>query len=203
MNGELINLNNHKLHKRNKMIVAISIVLATLAIIIWNYLIENPVMPDIQIPESKNITYNIGKIGSYTPTDIVTNIDDNLGKPVLIYLYTTWCSSCKKQLPVINEMARKFQNTDLQVIAIAIDRNMNEQVLIDYLFYYGNIYFKPNYLLYNDGLVDILKTKSIEYNNRIPLTILVGRDGKISSRFVGYKSEDYLNRIIMRALSVN
>jgi thiol-disulfide isomerase/thioredoxin len=203
MENQVIDLANICNQKKKKMIVAISIVLATLAIIIWNYVIENPILPDIEIPESKNITYNLSKVSAITPGDIITIIDNNQGKPILLYLYTTWCPSCKKQLPIINEMARKFQSTDLQIVSVAIDRNIREQGLIDYLFYYGNIYFKPNYLVYSDGLVDLLQAKKIEYNNRIPLTVLINRDGKIASRFVGNKSEDFLNRKIMRSLSGN
>jgi thiol-disulfide isomerase/thioredoxin len=186
--------------KNKKMIVVISIITAILALVIWNNFIENETAPDINIPESKNISFNTSQINSITPGDIITEINNNHGKPVLLFLYTSWCSICKKQLPIINEAARRFQNTDLQIISIAIDKNISNKALADYLNFYGSIYFKPNYLVYTDGLADLLKTKAIEYNNRIPLTVLIARNGKIITRFTGFKSQNYLNRKIMRSL---
>ncbi|MFT6259320.1 MAG: hypothetical protein ACJA0S_001310 [Rickettsiales bacterium] len=98
-------------------------------------------------------------------------------------------------------MARKFQNTELKVISVAIDRNIDANVLNNYLQSYQNIYFKPEYLLYNDGLENLLKSKNIRYNKIIPLTVLIDRNGKITTRFTGAKSENYLNRKIIKILA--
>jgi thiol-disulfide isomerase/thioredoxin len=193
----LVNLNQIKKLKRAKMIVFILIAAAVFSAITWKYLIYDSAI-DFKIPESSNQTYN--QPIAILPNDILSQIDDNLGKPILLYVYTTWCGICKQQLPIINEMARKFQNTDLKVISVAIDRNIDGASLMNYLEYYKNIYFKPEYLIYNDGLSDLLKTKNIRYNRIIPLTVLIGRTGEVETRFTGAKSEKYINRKIIKTL---
>lgn len=179
------------------MIAAILISVAILSIAIWNN-IENQEAGNSKIPESNNKTYNNSI--AISPSDIINQIENNQGGPILLYLYTTWCSICKEQFPVINEVARKFQNTDLRVISVAIDKNIDDATFQKYLQYYQNIYFRPQYLVYNDGLSDLLIKKSIKYNKIIPLTVLIDRDGSIKTRFTGYKSSKFLTRKIIKTL---
>ncbi len=196
--NNIVNLNQIKNLKRAKMIVAILIVVAILSTIIWSRYVQDPSV-HLQIPESNNITYNQPK--AIAPSDILTQIDNNSGRPILLYIYTTWCNICRHQLPNINEMARKYQNTDLKVITVAIDRNIDAQNLMEYLSEQKNIYFEPQFLVYTDGLGDLLAQKKIKYNKIIPLTVLIGRDGEVDTRFTGYKREGYLNRKIIKILT--
>ena len=70
----------------------------------------------------------------------------------------------------------------------------------NYLQYYQNIYFQPQYLVYSDGLGDLLSKKGIKYNKIIPLTVVIGRDGVVKTRFTGYKSKKSLTRKIIKTL---
>ena len=64
----------------------------------------------------------------------ITNILENSKvKPVLLYIYTNWCKTCVKNLPTINEIAREFQNTELEVLTLAIDRDMTKAQLKNHL----------------------------------------------------------------------
>ena len=193
----IVNLNKIKNSKKAKMIVAILIVVAILSIIIWNNVV-NQELDNIKIPESNNKTYFHPE--AISPGDIVNQIEKNKGKPILLYIYTTWCGVCKQQFPIINELSRKFQNTDLKVISVAIDKNIDDAALQNYLQYYHNIYFQPQYLVYSDGLGDLLDKKGIKYNKIIPLTVLIDRDGSIKTRFTGYKGEKSLTRQIIKTL---
>jgi thiol-disulfide isomerase/thioredoxin len=194
----VIRFDKFKKSKDKKMIATILIIAFILSIIIWDRFIENSQIADFDIPPSENTTYS--KILSISPADMVEQIEDNAGRPILLHLYTTWCGICKKQLPVINEVARKFQNTDLKTIAIAIDKNIDDGALSNYLSGYGDIYFRPSHLLYNDGLTQALKKKGIKYSRIIPLTVLIAPDGKIIKRFTGYKPARYLERKIIKTL---
>lgn len=201
-NSQIIYLNKFRNYKKIKsMIFIILAFAAVVGFVMWNYLVENPPISDLKIPVSENHTYNLDNSSTITPADIINEIDNNKNKPTLIYLYTTWCSVCKAQFPIVNELARKFQNTDLKIVAVAIDRNINNQAMANYLSVYGNIYFKPHYLLYQDGLEDLLKTKGIKFNKIIPLTVLINRNGAVAVSFTGQKGENYLTRKIMKSLS--
>ncbi|MFT6332573.1 MAG: thiol-disulfide isomerase/thioredoxin [Lentimonas sp.] len=197
MQQKLIGLHQFKKIKQLKMIIVILIASAIAATLMWKYLGEDPA-DNLQIPQSSNYTYQTPR--AIAPSDIINQIESNIGKPILLHLYTTWCGICKKQLPVINEMSRKFQNTDLKVIIVAIDRNIDSESLKTYLEYHKNIYFEPQFLVYNDGLSDLLSQKNIRYNRVVPLTVLIDRSGKVDLRFTGYKKEHYVNRKIIKSL---
>lgn len=193
--NNFINLKQFKKIKRAKMIATILIIATISSMIIWDNIL-NRKADNIKIPESGNKTYNIPE--TISPGDIISEIDNNKGKPILLYIYTTWCSICKKQFPVVNEMARKFQNTDLKIITVAIDKNIDDASFANYLHSYHNIYFSPKYLLYSDGLADLLLKKGIKYNKKIPFTVLLDREGRINTQFIGYDSEKSLNRKIIK-----
>ena len=195
MQNHPVNLNQFRNFKKAKMIAAILIIVAILSITIWNNIL-NKELDNIKIPESANKTYN--SIEAISPGDIISEIDNGKNSPILLYIYTTWCGVCKKQLPVINEIARKFQNTDLKIIAVAIDKNIDEAAFINYLQLYNKIYFPPKYLPYNDGFADLLLKKNIKYNKKIPFTALLNRDGEVIDQFTGYKSQKFLNHQIIK-----
>lgn len=183
-----------------KMIVIILIFVLGLAIFIWNKSSEQDAINHFQIPESNNITYETGIIKSVSPSDILNELESNIGRPILLHLYTTWCSVCKKQLPEINELSRKFQNTDLKLIVVAIDKNITTEDLTSYLNYYGNIYFEVRHLVYSDGLAELLKQRSIPYDKKIPFTVLISQSGEVVNRFNGYKNKNYLQKRIVKLL---
>jgi len=190
-----INLIKFKQKNRSKMIVVILSVISILALIIWKLFIEDSYLSDIKIPDSSNIAYH--KINPLTPSDLITKIDNETGRPIMLYLYTTWCGVCKKTFPIINELAREFQNANITIIAIAIDKNLSDAEFTEYLKIYGDIYFKPYYLAYADGMTDLIRQKDIKYNGVIPFTVLINKNGEVVESFNGSKKLSSLrNKII-------
>ena len=179
------------------MITAILVVVIALSTLIWNNVMSQPV-DETKIPDSSNKTYNNSQ--AISPNDIISQIEKNKNKPILLYLYTTWCGICKQQMPVINEISRKFQNTDLKVISVAIDKNIDDAAFLNYLQFYKNIYFQPQYLMYSDGLEDLLVNKGIKYNKIIPLTVLIDKEGIVKLRFTGYQNEKFITKKIIKTL---
>ncbi len=49
--------------------------------------------------------------------DKEVKLSDYKGKKVFITFWTTWCSSCKDQLPYINEVAKE-KNENIEIITI-------------------------------------------------------------------------------------
>jgi thiol-disulfide isomerase/thioredoxin len=171
---------------------------AALGFALWHYFVDNIAALDVQIPESKNISFSDHHPISMTTQQVADEFEKADNKPILLYIYTTWCGVCKKNIPIINEIAREFQNTDLQVISLAIDRGIDEQTLKIYLDSYGDIYFEPRYLSFKEGFLEFLKKKDINYTNRIPFTVLISRNGEIVTKFTGAKSKNYLRNKIIR-----
>jgi thiol-disulfide isomerase/thioredoxin len=188
---------------RNKMLF-LSIILAIIfGLVTWQFFIENYRINDFEIPLSQNITFN-----NQTPQNIDSKIlekefENNLNKPILLYLYTTWCQVCNKNFAIVNEISREFQNTDLQVFALAIDRNAENSLIQDYFKKLPEVYFLPRILENRNGFLELLQSKQVRYNNRIPYTILFARDGSVLVKYSGTKSKTYLRNKIIKELYDN
>jgi thiol-disulfide isomerase/thioredoxin len=190
-----------KTFRENKRMFFIVIIISIfLGSFLWNSFVENPARLDVKIPQSNNITFNDDKPLAMTTAQIANEFENFEGKPILLYIYTTWCPSCAKQTPVINEIAREFQNTDLRVITLAVDKGLGEEELKKHLSHLGELYFQPRYLSYKEGFVGFLKKKNISYQGRIPYTIFISQYGDIVTKYVGSKSHNYLRNKIIKEI---
>jgi thiol-disulfide isomerase/thioredoxin len=197
--NKIINLQNYQKPKKNYKMFFLTIFIGAFAgFALWHYFVENIAALDVSIPPSKNISFSETIPLAMTTSQVADEFEKADGKPVLLYIYTTWCGVCKKNIPVVNEIAREFQSTDLQVITLAIDRGIDEKTLQNYLNGYGDIYFYPRFLSFKEGFIDLLKKKEINYKNRIPFTVLIGRNGEIITKFSGIKSKNYIRNKIVR-----
>lgn len=211
MNQKIISIHQHKklqkkellkktLRENAKMLFFTIVVGAVIGLLAWNYFIENVSNLDVKIPESKNIAFNQEAPIPMTTAQIANEFENSDSKPVLLYIYTTWCQTCVKNFPTINEISREFQNTDLQIITLAIDRDITPEQLQSYLNKYGNVYFQPRFLAFKEGFLEFLQKKHIRYNNRIPFTALISRDGEVLVQYSGAKSKNYLRNKIIKEL---
>jgi thiol-disulfide isomerase/thioredoxin len=189
-----------KFKENSKMLFFVIALGAFLGFICWNYFVEGVSNLDVQIPQSKNIVFNNEEAISMTTAQVANEFEKADGKPVLLYIYTTWCKVCTKNFPVINEISREFQNTDLQVITLAIDRNLTAEALNQHLNQFGDFYFQPRYLAFKEGFVEFLQKKNINYNNYIPYTALISSNGKVIAKFSGSKNKNYLRNKIIKEL---
>jgi len=167
---------------------------------LWHYFVENVERFDVAIPESKNIAFNNSDPLPMTTAQVANELEKSDGKPVLIYLYTTWCKICSDNFSAFNEIAREFQNTDLQVLALAIDRDLDSAKLSNHLNAFGNVYFQPRYLAFKDGFRELLVKKKIRYDGRIPFTVLLSADGDVAIKFTGKRNKNYLRNKIIKEL---
>lgn len=185
---------------KNRPFVILFIV-SVLILFVLNNFFSDP-YKDAHIPESSNISYDLSKIQSLRPNEVIDKISNHnaQNKPVLLYLYTSWCSVCKAQLPVINEIARKYQNTDLKVVAVVIDRRANLQKASAILGILEKIYFEPIYLTYRGYFTKLLSEKSIDFGKRIPFTAIINGESKVISQFSGSKSLEFIEKRVKKTL---
>ena len=48
------------------------------------------------------------------------------GKVVYLDFWASWCGPCLKSLPLMEEMRKEFEGTDLQVLAINVDKDLGK-----------------------------------------------------------------------------
>ena len=129
---------NKQKHKKSLFVITTLLITVLFS---WNFIVESYITSGLEITKSDNIAYSTSQIDTVTTNDIIQEIERNKGNPILMHFYTTWCKVCRKSVPNINELARKYQNTNLKVISVAINKNLLESTLKIYLEQYGNIYF--------------------------------------------------------------
>lgn len=173
---------------------------AIVGILSWQYFVEAVARMDVKIPESKNTVYNHKLPISMTTAQVAEMFEAADNKPILLYVYTTWCKICSKNFATFNEIVREFQNTELQVIALAIDRDLEAEALQAYLGKFGDFYFQPRFLASKDGFVEFLQKKNIRYDNRIPFTVLISSNGDVVTKFSGAKNKRYLRNQVIKEL---
>jgi hypothetical protein len=198
--NKIIDINQYRQNnkKDSKKMLFLSIIIGlSIGLILWKYLVENIANYDVKIPQSLNIKFNDKQPVGMTSSQVAVEFESFDDKPILLYIYTTWCGVCSKNFEVFNEISREFQNTDLKVMALAIDRNLESQKLTNYLNNFGDVYFQPNYLVFKDGFMEFLLKKNIKYSGHIPFTVLISRNGEVITKYTGVKNKNYLrNRII-------
>jgi peroxiredoxin len=97
-------------------------------------------------------------------------LSDLRGKVVLVNFWATWCEGCQVEIPWFVEFAKKYEDEGLVIIGISLDddgwksvRPWIKEKNVNYTIVIGNRGLGKKYGL--DGL---------------PLTALVGRDGRIA-----------------------
>jgi len=52
-----------------------------------------------------------------------TSLTDLKGKYVYIDLWATWCGPCKKEIPFLKEVEKKYHNKNIEFVSISVDKN--------------------------------------------------------------------------------
>ncbi|MBU0481670.1 MAG: TlpA family protein disulfide reductase [Proteobacteria bacterium] len=113
------------------------------------------------------------------------------GKILLINFWATWCPPCRKEIPFLMELHKKYQRKEFSVIGISLDQGGKRlvQKFVDKL--------QINYpIVIGDAKI----AKSFGGVVGIPVSFLVDREGNLVKRYDGYVSENILAKDIERLL---
>ena len=108
-------------------------------------------------------------------------MSDYKGKVVLLNFWATWCGPCKIEMPWFIEFQRKYKDQGFSVVAVSLDEEGWDIVrpFLDDL--------KPNFpvLLGNDDMAD-------DFGGimALPPTLIIDKDGNVTSRHMGLVSKD-------------
>jgi cytochrome c biogenesis protein CcmG/thiol:disulfide interchange protein DsbE len=124
----------------------------------------------------------------------MVKLSDFKGKAVMIDFWATWCGPCQIEIPWFMDFERKYKDAGLVVIGVAMDddgwkavKPFVEQMKMNYRVVLGNDHTADLY-----GGIEAL-----------PTTVLIDRDGKVSSRHVGLAGkkefEDAIEKLLQTA----
>ena len=109
------------------------------------------------------------------------------GKVVVLDFWATWCKPCRVQQPLYEKVRDKFADHD-DVVFLNINTDRDRDIVKPFLDRAGwdkNVYFE-------DGLKQFLQV------NNIPTTILIGKDGKLAGRMIGFSPDHFVDMLAER-----
>lgn len=110
-----------------------------------------------------------------------------LGKVVIMDFWATWCAPCRAQHPLYEEVKAKFKDR-ADVTFLAVDADQNRDLVKPFL-----AQMKWNQKVYfEDGLQSLLQVSSI------PTTIILGKNGQVFTRMVGYLPDRFVDMLTDR-----
>ena len=105
------------------------------------------------------------------------------GKVVLLNFWASWCPPCRREMPSMERLYRKYQENDFTVVAI------NQMEDEDKIFAFTGAL--ETQLTFNI-LLDTQSTVSQDYDVRgLPTTYLIDKKGRIRYRAVGGREFDH------------
>lgn len=121
-----------------------------------------------------------------TLQDLAANkrsLADYKGKVVVLNFWATWCSPCRKELPMLNELAQKYAEKGVVFLAVSIDEKNDLKQILRFL--EENKIALPVWV---GATADTLH----EFNpgEIVPATIVLDGEGKPAGRIMGQARRD-------------
>ena len=107
-------------------------------------------------------------------------LSDFRGKPLVINVWASWCTPCRAEMGSLDRLARRHNGKQFHIIGISTDDHADKAQA----FVVGAGVSFDNYLDKNLVLENMLGA------NRIPLTVLVDKDGKVVRKVYGAREWD-------------
>jgi peroxiredoxin len=121
--------------------------------------------------------------GQFPPPFALADLDGNEvtlaeyeGKVVVLDLWATWCPPCRQEIPFLVSLYEEFKDDGLVVVGVGLDQG-GAPTLIPFV--------EENGITY-PILVGNREVQARYGVTGIPTTFMIGRDGRISTKHVGY-----------------
>jgi len=110
------------------------------------------------------------------------------GKVLLLDVWATWCQPCKEEMPWFQELHEKYQDRGLAVVGVSIDPSASDAA--EFTKKLGVTYLILHHpaIMQEWGLLGL------------PTTFIVGRDGKIRKKIIGFEYQPTFEKAVREAL---
>lgn len=112
------------------------------------------------------------------------------GKVVLLDFWATWCDPCREEIPHLIELQKKYADTGLQIIGVSMDDSADP--------------VRPFYQEFHMNYPVVMGTAKTGAMFGgvlgLPITFLIGRDGKTRAKHIGATSASVLEKEIQSLL---
>ena len=107
-------------------------------------------------------------------------LSDYSGKVLVINLWATWCGPCRQETPALVQLHKEYQSRGVEMIALSTeDPDSSAQSVMAFMRQY-EVNYQVGWV--NHEVAQIL----MQGRTAIPQSFVIGRDGRIVDRFVGF-----------------
>lgn len=124
---------------------------------------ERPAFPAIELRDAQGQPHALAKV---------------LGKATVLNFWAIWCGPCRVELPELQQLYNELGGKGFAVLAINVD---SPRELVGPFMQQGNLTL-PVYFL-------DMETRAVLGIDRLPLTVLLDRDGKVVRIYAGYSGD--------------
>jgi thiol-disulfide isomerase/thioredoxin len=110
------------------------------------------------------------------------------GQYKLINFWATWCAPCRREIPLLNNTQKEYQDMSVQIIGIAVD------VLDDVIAYSEETPFEYPVLVGEEEAIAIAENANIEFIG-LPFTMLVDDKNEIIKTHLGEIKEHHIDML--------
>ena len=105
----------------------------------------------------------------------INKFSDFKGKPLLINVWASWCGPCRAEMASLERLAQRYNGKEFNVIGVSTDDYRNRAAA----------FIKQTGITFDNYLDSKLLLENMLGANTIPLTILVGTDGRVLQKARG------------------
>ena len=114
-------------------------------------------------------------------------LSDYKGKIIFLNFWTTWCPTCRIEMPSMEKLHQKFKDQDFAMVTINLQESASQV----------NIFFKE-YKLTFTALLDSDGEVGIRFRiNAIPTTYILDKEGRIIAKAIGPREWDSKKSIVL------
>jgi cytochrome c-type biogenesis protein len=143
------------------------------------------------------------QVGKPAPDFTLTDLDGKpvslrqlQGRPILVTFWATWCVPCRDELPLIRDEYLAHRLEGLAVVAIDYGNESPATIRS----YWRSMKLDPAPVLDPDGRASRAYGVSVSLSTGLPVSVLVARDGTVSSYEPFPLTRDYLDPALAKIL---
>jgi len=107
----------------------------------------------------------------------VVHLSDYAGKVIVLDFFATWCPPCRKEIPMFNELQKKYADQGVQFLGISLDDEGAEKVIT-----WKTTHPVAYPIVMTDPDRKILETYDV--TSAIPVTFVIDRKGVIQKQYL-------------------
>ena len=117
-------------------------------------------------------------------------LSENIGKPVLINFWATWCGPCVNEMPAFERLKEDYGE---EVVIVAVNCGEKAEAVREFA--------ETNGYTFSFAIDEKAKISTMDYPTMsIPYTVLVDKEGNIAEEFVGAVSAEKQYKIYKEAI---